>query len=57
MCYNFVFNKIGTDDPNSIADYFSELFVNVADEIVSKLPQVSFPSSNYAEDQSMIQIL
>ena len=54
VCYNLVFNNIGTDDPSSIADYFNEHFVNVADEIVSKLPQLSFPSSNYAEEQSMM---
>ena len=54
VSYNLVFNNIGTDDPSSIADYFNEHFVNVADEIVSKLPQISFPSSNYAEEQSMM---
>ena len=54
MSYNLVFNKIGTDDPSSIADYFNEHFVNVADEIISKLPQISFPSSNYVEKQSMM---
>ena len=54
VSYNLVFNNIGTDDPSSIADSFNEHFVNVADEIVSKLPQISFPSSNYAEEQSMM---
>ena len=54
VSYNLVFNNIGTDDPSSIADYLNEHFVNVADEIVSKLPQISFPSSNYAEEQSMM---
>ena len=54
VSYNLVFNNIGTDDPSSIADYFNELFVNAAVEIVSKLPQISFPSSNYAEEHSMM---
>ena len=54
VSYNLVFNNIGTDDPSSIADYFNEHFVNVADEIASKLPQISFPSSNYAEEQSVM---
>ena len=54
VSYKLVFNNIGIDDPSSIADYFNEHFVNVADEIVSKLPQRSFPSSNYAEEQSMM---
>ena len=53
MNYNIVFN-IGTDDPKTIADYFNEHFVNVADELINKLPQISFPSSNYTEEQSMI---
>ena len=54
VSYNLAFNNIGTDDPSSIADYFNENFVNVADEIVSKLSQISFPSSNYAEEPSMM---
>ena len=52
--FNTVFNNIWTDDPSTIADYFNEYFVTVADEIVNKLPQISFPSSNYAEEQSMM---
>ena len=54
MSYNLVFNNIGTDDPSNIADYCNEHFVIVAHEIASKLPQISFPSSNYAEKQSMM---
>ena len=54
VSYNLVFNNIVTDDPSSIAYYFNEPFVNVADEIVSKLLQISSPSSNYAEEQSMM---
>ena len=54
VIYNLVFNNIGTDDPSSIADYFDQHFVNVADEIVKKLPQICFPSSNYAEEQSLM---
>ena len=54
VSYKLVFNNIGTDNPSSIADYFNEHFVNVADEIASKLPQISFPSSNYSEEQSMM---
>ena len=50
--YMIVFNNIGTDDPSTIAHYFNEHFVNVADEIVNKLPQIGFPSSNYTEEQS-----
>ena len=53
MSFNLVFNNIGTDGPSTIADYFNEHFVTVADEIVNKLPQISFPSSNYVEKQSM----
>ena len=49
MSYNLVFINIGTDDPSTRADYFNGHFVNVADEIVNKLPQISFHSSNYAE--------
>ena len=41
VSFNLVFNNIGTDDPSSIADYFNEHFVTVADKIVSKLPQIS----------------
>ena len=52
--FDLVFDNIGTDDPSTIADYFNKHFVTVADEIVSKLPQISFPSSNYAEEQSMM---
>ena len=54
VSFNLVFNKIGTDDPSTIADCFNEHFVTVADEIVNKSPQISFPSSNYAEEQSMM---
>ena len=51
---NIVFNNIGTDDPSTIDDYFNEHFIKVADEIVNKLPQLSFPSYNYTEKQSMM---
>ena len=51
---NLVFNNIGTDDSSTIADYFNEHFVTVADEIVNKLPEISFPSSNYAAEQSVM---
>ena len=54
VSYNLVFKNIGTDDPSRIADYFNELFVNVAVKIVTNLPQISFPLSNYAEEQSMM---
>ena len=54
VSFNLVFNNIETDDPSTIADYFNEQFVTIADEIVNKLPQISFPSSNYAEKQSMM---
>ena len=54
MSFNLVFNNNGTDHPNTIADYFNKNFVTVADEKVNKLPQISFPSSNYAEEQSMM---
>ena len=54
VSYSIVFNNIGTDDPGTIADYFNEHFVNVADKIVNKLPQISFPSFNYAEEQCMM---
>ena len=49
---NILFNSIGPDDPSTIADYFKEYFVNVADEILNKLPQINFRSSNYTEEQS-----
>ena len=52
--FNLVFNNFGTEDPSTIADYFNEHFVTVADEIVNKLPQISFPSSNYTEKQSLM---
>ena len=54
VSFNLVFNKLGTDDPSTIADFFNEHFVSVADELVNKLPQISFSSSNYAEEQSMM---
>ena len=54
VSFNLVFNNIGTDDPSTIADYFNEHFVTVADEIVYKLPQRSFPSSKYAEEKSIM---
>ena len=54
MSFNLVFINIGTDYPSTIADYFNEHFVTFADGIVNKLPQISFPSSNYAEEQSMM---
>ena len=54
VSYNLVFNNIGTDDPSTIADYFNEHFVKVAVKIVNKLTQISFPSFNYAEEQSMM---
>ena len=54
VSFNLVFNNIETDDPSTIADYFNEQFVTIADEIINKLPQISFPSSNYAEKQSMM---
>ena len=54
VSYILVLHNIRTDDPSSIADYFNEHFVIVADEIVSKLPQISFPSSNCSEEQSMM---
>ena len=53
VSYNIVFTNIGTDDPSNIADYFNEHFVNVAVELVNKLTQISFPSPNYTEEQSM----
>ena len=53
MSYNIVFNYIGTDDPCTVADHFNEHFLNATDEIVNKIPQISFPSSNYTEEQMM----
>ena len=52
VSFNLVFDNIGTDEPSTIADYFNEHFVTVADEKVNKLPQKSIPSSNYPEEQS-----
>ena len=52
--YNFVFNNIGTDKSIIITGYFKEYFVNVADEIVNKLPQIKCPSSKYIGKQSIL---
>ena len=54
VSYSLVFNNNGTGDLSAIADFFNKHFVNVADEIINKLPQISFSSSNYAEEQSML---
>ena len=40
VSYNIVFINIGSDHPSTIADYFNEHFVNVADEKVNQLPKV-----------------
>ena len=54
VSYNIVFINIGSDHPSTIADYFNEHFVNVADGRVNQLPQVYSPSSTYSEEQSMM---
>ena len=50
VSYNIVFNKMGTGDPFSL----NEHFVNVKGEKVKKVPQISFPSSKYTEEQSVM---
>ena len=54
MNYNIVFNNIGTDNSIIITGYLKEYFVNVAEEIVIKLPQIKCPSSKYIEKQSIL---